>query len=74
MLKSNETKPGLLTTEFWAAVVLPWLVTLGDNQGIINVVPERYRFLLPVISMIVSGFYAVGRGKAKQGVPYQPTP
>lgn len=72
MLNGNETKPGLLTTEFWAAIVLPWLVTLADNADVISVTPERWRWVLPVVATFVSGLYAMGRGRAKQGVPYDP--
>jgi hypothetical protein len=75
-----ETKPGTKTTEFWsmiAVVVLPWLATLGDNTDVVNLVPERYRYLLPVVAglsnALVVGLYGVGRGKAKSGVPYNPT-
>lgn len=70
LTKGNESKPGIFTTEFYAAVVLPWLVTLGDNTDVINVVPEKYRFVLPAISMLASGFYALSRGRAKSGVAY----
>lgn len=72
MLSGNETKPGLLTTEFWVAVVLPWLVTAADNAEVINVVPERWRFVLPAVSMLASGLYALSRGRAKAGIPYNP--
>lgn len=75
-----ETKPGILTTEFWltlfVGVVLPWLVTIADNADVVNVVPEKWRWVLPVISAFASaltvGLYSVGRGKAKQGVAYNP--
>lgn len=74
-----ETKPGISTTEFYAmlvAVALPWLATLGDNTDVISVTPERWRWILPVIASVATalatGLYAVGRGKAKQGVPYNP--
>lgn len=75
-----ETKPGTRTTEFYMTlltIVLPWLVTIADNADVVNVVPERYRYLLPVVAAVAtalsSGLYAVGRGKAKQGIAYDPT-
>jgi hypothetical protein len=74
-----ETKPGIQTTEFWAmvvTVVLPWLATIADNTDVVSIVPEKYRWVLPVIASFATalsaGLYAVGRGKAKQGIPYQP--
>jgi hypothetical protein len=74
-----ETKPGPTTTEFYAmvvAVLLPWLVTLADNTDVVNVTPEKYRWILPLVSSfataLATGLYAVGRGKAKQGIPYNP--
>lgn len=77
---TQETKPGTRTTEFYAmlvTIILPWLATLGDNTGIISIVPERYRYLLPLVASLATalstGLYAVGRGKAKQGIPYTPT-
>jgi hypothetical protein len=73
-----ETKPGTQTTEFYAmivAILLPWLATIGDNAGIITYVPERYRWVLPVVASaataISAGLYAIGRGQAKQGIPYE---
>jgi hypothetical protein len=73
-----ETKPGTRTSEFYAMLVgsiLPWLVTIANNTDVVNVVPERYRYLLPIVAAmanaILIGLYAVGRGKAKSGVPYQ---
>lgn len=74
-----ETKPGTKTTEFWltvVTVVLPWLATGGDNADVVNLVPEKYRYLLPIVASLATvlstGLYALGRGKAKQGIPYTP--
>ena len=65
---SGETKPGLYTSEFWAAVVLPWIVTSLNSADVINVVPDRWRWVLPIVAMFVNGLYAMSRGRAKQGI------
>lgn len=65
-----ESKPGYLTTEFW--------ITLFSNLGGLlnllgawNFVPNKW----VVIAMaVINGLYAVSRGQAKQGVPYNPPP
>lgn len=74
-----ETKPGHLTTEFWAmvvTVVLPWLTTIADNTNVVSVVPDKYRWVLPLVAAFATalstGLYAVGRGKAKSGIAYDP--
>jgi hypothetical protein len=68
----RETKPGWRTTELYAAVVLPWLVTLLQNVDVVSVTPERWRWILPLAATLASGFYANGRGNAKSGVPFVP--
>ena len=73
-----ETKPGVKTSEFYVlvvAILLPWLATIGDNTGIVSYVPDKYRWVLPVVASaataISAGLYAIGRGQAKQGIPYE---
>lgn len=58
---------GFRTSEFAAAVVLPWLVTAADNAQVISLVPDNYRFLLAGFSILAGGFYALSRGQAKRG-------
>ena len=63
-----ETKPGYKTTEFWLTVVANIVIAL-DLAGAWTYVPNRYAV---VAGAIVNAAYAVSRGQAKQGVPYEP--
>lgn len=67
--EAQETKPGVKTTEFWFAVVLPYVIALLDSVDWVNVLPDKWQFALPIIS---SAIYALSRGRAKQGEPYYP--
>lgn len=74
-----ETKPAPKTSEFWFTLivgVLTWLTTVADNADVVNVVPDKYRYVLNSVAMLatalLAGLYTIGRGKAKQGVAYNP--
>ncbi len=74
-----ETKPAVKTSELWITLAigaLTWLTTIGDNADIVNVVPAKYSYVLNGVAMastaLLAGLYAIGRGKAKQGIPYTP--
>lgn len=60
---TRETKPGLLTTEFWLVLLANVLVNVGAID-----VGAKYRGLLAVLSTLG---YALSRGLAKNGVPEQ---
>lgn len=63
-----ETKPGVLTTEFWITVFTN-LGGLLDLTNLWHFVPHNWVVLALAI---VNGLYAVSRGQAKQGVAYDP--
>lgn len=74
-----ETKPAPKTTEFWITIaisVLTWLTTIGNNAQVVNVVPDKYSYVLNGVAMastaLLAGLYTIGRGKAKQGIAYTP--
>lgn len=60
---NRETKPGVLTTEFWLVIIANALVNVGAID-----VGAKYRGLLAVLSTLG---YALSRGLAKTGVPEQ---
>lgn len=64
----GETKPGPRTTEFWVALAT-MLVQLINLVGIWDFVPNR---ISTIILGITAGAYALARGLAKQGQPYDP--
>jgi hypothetical protein len=53
-------KPGVLTTEFWLAVVVILGTTLDALAGSL---PDRYA---GIASAVASGLYALSRGLAKR--------
>lgn len=64
-----ETKPGIQTTEFWIALFTN-VAGFADLFGVVDAgVNNKYGI---IAIAIVNGLYAVGRGRAKQGVPYKP--
>ena len=58
----SETRPGTQTTEFWLAIASNLLTIVAM---IAHALPPKYA--VPTLS-VVNGFYAIGRGLAKQGV------
>lgn len=64
-----ETKPGYLTTEFWITVFSNFGGLL-DLVGAWNFVPDKW---IVIGLAIINAAYAVARGQAKQGVPYNPS-
>ncbi len=63
-----ETKPAYLTTEFWVTIFSTIYMVLNAS-GILNEIPPQWA---AVATAILGGLYAVGRGQAKQGLPYNP--
>lgn len=61
---TNETKPGVYTTEFWVSVTLIVLGALQQVIGLVNVSDSR----VALFQTIVAAAYAVARGLSKQGV------
>lgn len=64
---TTETKPGILTTEFFVTLFTN-VISLLNLTGAWNYVPNKYTVILMAI---VNAAYAVARGQAKQGVPFQ---
>lgn len=63
---TSETKPGYKTTEFYLTLVAN-IGAILDLTNAWQFVPHRWA----VIGLaIVNGLYSVGRGQAKQGIPY----
>jgi hypothetical protein len=60
-----ETKPGLLTTEFWKTLTLNVLGTVQLCTGAVDV-NNKYVVLAMAI---ITGVYSASRGLAKHGVP-----
>lgn len=67
----TETKPGITTTEFWLALFTN-LIAMAQLTGVWQYAPDGQNKWVLVGMAIVNAVYAVGRGKAKQGVPYDP--
>lgn len=67
-----ETKPSILTSEFWVMVVLQVFLTLNTTD-IWNYVPERFKWVSVLGQTFLAGFYFVARGEAKKGVAADPT-
>lgn len=68
----QETKPGLKTTEgifTLAANVFVYLQLIGLDPAAIPNSGNKY---LAFGLLLLNGLYAIGRGKAKQGIPYNP--
>ena len=65
-----ETKPGYLTTEFWVSI-LTGLYMVLNTTGVVNQIPAKFS---GIALAIISAFYALARGQAKQGVAYTPDP
>lgn len=63
-----ETKPGYLTTEFWVSIITGAYMFF-NTTGVLDQIPNKYSGLLLAI---ITGFYTVSRGVAKQGVGYTP--
>lgn len=68
---SNETRPGVRTSEFWKTLVLNGL---GTVQLLFGPVDVNNKYV--VIAMaIITGTYTASRGLAKQGIPVaEPAP
>ena len=65
-----ETKPGYLTSEFWIVIatnVLGIMQLVGLDPYTLSDSSNKY--VVGALAFL-NGLYAVGRGKAKQGVPY----
>jgi len=58
---TNETKPGIYTTEFWLLIVSNVLIQVEAIP-----IPDKWKWLAPIISIVG---YSIARGLAKQGVP-----
>ena len=70
--KKMETKPGPQTTEFWITL----LTNLLGVAQLVGLDPYQLgnssnKYVVGSLALL-NGLYAVGRGKAKQGVPYKP--
>jgi hypothetical protein len=61
MAANPATRPGWLTTEFWAHNVLQVLLTLNDF-GVWSFCPPKYAV---IAQAILGAFYYLGRGWAK---------
>ena len=57
-----ETKPAVKTTEFWLTIAVNLASLLSAIAGAL---PPRYA---GIVSTVVTGLYALGRGWAKSGV------
>lgn len=64
-----ETKPGVKTTEFWFALFTN-IAGFADLFGIVDAGINNKFGVIAIAA--VNGLYAVGRGRAKQGVAYTP--
>lgn len=62
----KETKPFYLTSEFWATVAL----TITNVAGGLNLHGRAQG----VVQAVIVGAYALARGLAKGGVPFNPDP
>lgn len=63
-----ETKPGILTSEFWISIISGLYLALNAT-GILEQVPNRWS---AVGMAVITALYSVSRGIAKQGVSYNP--
>jgi hypothetical protein len=61
-----ESKPGLLTTEFWVMVVVV-IVFFLDACGAWGIVRDAYDAIIIAVTV---GTYILSRGIAKHGVPF----
>lgn len=59
-----ETKPGIVTTEFWLVIIVN-LYALLDYAEIWNVMPEKY---VGIIQAVITAAYILSRGIAKSRV------
>lgn len=66
-----ETKPGIQTTEFWTNL-FGQVVALLQLTGAWQYMPPSNNKYVIIAMAVLGGLYAVGRGRAKQGVPYNP--
>lgn len=71
LTSGNETKPGVYTTEFWSMLLLQ-VMGLLQLTGAWDYVPDSSNKYVALGMAILGGFYTVSRGKAKQGVAYDP--
>lgn len=69
VVADQETKPGYETTEFWITIFTN-IFALLNLAGAWDYVPNKWS---AIAVAIVNGAYAVSRGQAKQGIPYQTT-
>jgi len=65
---SKESKPGYRTTEFWITLIVGFYTFL-NTTGAIDELPKTWS---TIALAILAGAYAVGRGVAKQGIPFDP--
>lgn len=68
MPPSNETKPGVKTTEFWTMLFGNALGIVQLLAGPVNVSDSKVTIALAILN----GAYVASRGLAKQGVAYEP--
>jgi predicted tellurium resistance membrane protein TerC len=66
-----ETKPGVQTTEFWT-MLFGQVVAVLQLTGAWQYMPSSKNPYVIIAMAVLGGLYAVGRGRAKQGVPYNP--
>lgn len=69
MPATRETKPGIYTTEFWITIFTN-LAALVDIAGA-DYLNTQNRYVVLAVA-VVNGLYAVSRGRAKQGIPFEP--
>lgn len=62
---SNETRPGIYTTEFWKTLILN---VLGAAQLLFGPVDVNNKYVVLAMA-IITGSYTASRGLAKQGIP-----
>ena len=65
---SKESKPGWRTTEFWVTVIGALYLFL-NTTGAVDELPKSWS---SIALAIIGGAYAVSRGIAKQGIPFDP--
>jgi len=70
VLPVGESKPGYYTTEFWLTILFN-LFSLLNVTGIWDYMPNSWSV---IAAAIVNALYALSRGQAKQGIPYEAPP
>jgi hypothetical protein len=68
-----ETKPAVKTTEFWT-MLFGQVLGLLQLTGAWQYAPDGRNTYVAIGMAVLGGLYAVARGQAKSGVPYEGPP